>query len=212
MANKLYESLSALMDNEADDLELRRILKALEAAGSPEEAGDSPERDDLQAKWHRYHVVSASLKQEIHTAPSRSLLEGIQAELAEEPTPVAETPVQGGTGKARKSVLQVLGQGAIAASMALAVLFTADLVMVADSDTDAAPANELAGAGMPADSTLRLRGLTGELNPTTETQVAIQNELGDAELDRLSRVVSEELEDSLQRPEVPATFVPQENP
>ena len=47
----------------------------------------------------------------------------------------------------KKGIFQILGQGAIAATVALAVLFTADLVMV--SDTPSAAANistELAGS------------------------------------------------------------------
>lgn len=46
----LAESLSALMDNEASELELQRLLKELDA---------DPE---LQATWSRYQVASAGLK------------------------------------------------------------------------------------------------------------------------------------------------------
>ena len=87
MANTIYETLSALMDNEADDLELRRLLKEMEAVeqsgqGTAPEATSAELAKELKAKWHRYHIVSACLKQEIHTSPSRNLLAAIQAELA----------------------------------------------------------------------------------------------------------------------------------
>lgn len=55
----LAESLSALMDNEASELELQRLLKELDA---------DPE---LQATWSRYQIASAGLKGSIPViAPS----------------------------------------------------------------------------------------------------------------------------------------------
>ena len=55
----LAESLSALMDNEASELELQRLLKELDA---------DPE---LQATWSRYQIASAGLKGKIPVvAPS----------------------------------------------------------------------------------------------------------------------------------------------
>ena len=200
MTNPLHETLSALMDNEADELELRRLLKEMAALDPARQDRDAAE---LKAKWYRYHVVSASLKQEIHTSPSRNLLAAIQSELQADPVPLAETRPAGGT--SARPILRILGQGAIAASMALAVLFTADMVMVADTDTGA-------GAAVIADNDAgALRGITGELNPATETRLAIQNGLGDDEYRRLERVVAEELEDTLDNQEVPAIFVPEES-
>jgi len=73
MTEKLHESLSALMDNEADELELRRILKAIESSETLSE-GEQQIASELQDKWHRYHILSACLKQELHTTPSRNLL------------------------------------------------------------------------------------------------------------------------------------------
>jgi sigma-E factor negative regulatory protein RseA len=49
----LAESISALMDNEASELELQRILKASES--------DS----DLKATWSRYQVASAALHRDL---------------------------------------------------------------------------------------------------------------------------------------------------
>ena len=48
MTERLRESLSALMDDEADDLELGRVLRAMEA-------GD----DEVRETWSRYQLVSA---------------------------------------------------------------------------------------------------------------------------------------------------------
>lgn len=205
MTEKLHETLSALMDNEADDLELRRLLKEL---GDSVPGGATQSADALRAKWHRYHVVSACLKQEIHTIPSRNLLAGIRAELEHDslPSGVAYRPVAARSGK---GLWQVLGQGAIAASVAMAVLFTADLVMVADNEALSGAPTELAGTEA---ATRQLPGLTGTLNPATETRVAVQSVLDDEEMDRLQQVVSQELGEAVLTRQVPATFTPKETP
>src|SRR5690606_26727652 len=50
---QLAQSISALTDNEATELELARILKA--SATDPE----------VGATWHRYHVARAAIKGEL---------------------------------------------------------------------------------------------------------------------------------------------------
>ena len=198
MTEKLHESLSALMDNESDELELRRILKELEATESSEQA-------ELAGKWHRYHVLSASLKQEIHSSASCNILPGIQEALENEAAPSANPIIHS---RFLQPVLKTLGQGAVAASMALAVLFTADAVMVADGGASAGGTAELAGNnGFIGDG---IPGLTGELNPSTRTRVAVQTSMDEQELNRLRQVVSEELEDSLEDRTIPATFNPED--
>ncbi len=52
MSEKLRESLSAVMDGEADEFELRRVLNEID---------QDPE---LRALWDRYHEASAALKRE----------------------------------------------------------------------------------------------------------------------------------------------------
>jgi len=105
-----------------------------------------------------------------------------------------------------KGVFQILGQGAIAATVALAVLFTADLVMVSDTSGVSDISTELAGSEIQANS---LPGLTGELNPSTQTRVAVQTALDADEMSRLERVVSEELDETLENRETPAIFAPE---
>ncbi len=202
MTDKLYESLSALMDDETDQLELRRLLKEMEESGVEAEKSDL---SDLKAKWHRYHVISSACKQEIHSSPSCNLLGRIQAELENDAVPSAELPAQ--KSSLRKiGIFQILGQGAIAATVALAVLFTADLVMVSDSPSAAANNTELAGSQTQSNS---LPELTGELNPSTQTRVAVQTALDADEMSRLERVVSEELDETLENREIPAIFAPE---
>lgn len=50
MSERLRESLSALMDDAADDLELARVLRAMD------------EDDEVSDTWARYHLVSAVLR------------------------------------------------------------------------------------------------------------------------------------------------------
>ena len=52
MSDKMFESLSAAMDNEASTFELRRAL---------DEAGRSPQ---LREAWMRYHAIGAVLREE----------------------------------------------------------------------------------------------------------------------------------------------------
>ena len=51
MSERLRESLSALMDDEADDLELGRILRAME-----------DDQSELRETWSRYQLVSSVLQ------------------------------------------------------------------------------------------------------------------------------------------------------
>ncbi len=212
MSNKLHESLSALMDNEADELEIRRLLKEMDEVAqsqSNDSSSDSDSLSDLKAKWSRYHVLSASCKQEIHTSPSCDLLSRINAELENEVLPIAERTLPLWRSGSGKGIFQFIGQGAIAASVALAVLFTADMMMVADNGSGTDSGAELAGNEAVSKF---LPGLTGELNPATETRVAVQTDLDPEEMSRLQQVVSEELEDTLEIQKVPATFVPENAP
>lgn len=62
MSERLRESLSALMDDEADDLELGRILRAMDSG-----------EEDLAGTWSRYQLVSAVLKGQAGTVGLRPL-------------------------------------------------------------------------------------------------------------------------------------------
>ena len=92
----LHESLSAVMDNEADELELRRVL-----------AGDNPE---LRATWSRYQLARAVHKELIE--PRLDIAAAVSAALADEAAPVRSSA----TG------WRSLGRLAVAASVTVAVL------------------------------------------------------------------------------------------
>lgn len=100
MTDSSKETLSALMDGQGDELELRRLLKTLDS--DPEAA------DTLLAAWQRYHLVQ-DLLHDRGTPVSAGLASNIAAALAEEPA------LQGAPGGGWR---QTVAKFAIAASVA----------------------------------------------------------------------------------------------
>ncbi|MFQ3787009.1 sigma-E factor negative regulatory protein [Halomonas sp. A29] len=80
MSQNARESLSALMDSEGDDLELRRVLKSLE---------DEP---DAAEAWRRYHLMRSLMRRDHDIDVRTDLSAGIMARLEAEPAPVVEEP------------------------------------------------------------------------------------------------------------------------
>ncbi|WP_421245018.1 sigma-E factor negative regulatory protein [Aeromonas sp. 601019] len=122
MANK--EQISALMDGDLSDVE---VLNELEM--------DS----DLQATWGRYHLIGDAMRGDLPVNLQLDLSDSIMAALEDEPTILAPKPVE--TASVVQPVVapiktdsnnvvplfrrvgQQLGQYAIAASVAAAVIF-----------------------------------------------------------------------------------------
>jgi sigma-E factor negative regulatory protein RseA len=94
----LQESLSAVMDNEADELELRRVLSAIDNA-------------EARATWSRYQVARAVMHKDL-LDPKLDLAAAVSAALADEVMPAKSKP------RAWRS----LGRLAVAASVTVAVL------------------------------------------------------------------------------------------
>ncbi len=94
----LQESLSAVMDNEADELELRRVISALDDA-------------ETRATWSRYQLVRAVMHKDL-LDPRLDLSAAVAAAIAEEIAPVAAT----------RGPWRGLGRLAVAASVTVAVL------------------------------------------------------------------------------------------
>lgn len=98
----LHESLSAVMDNEADELELRRVLAA---------EGDT----ELRATWARYQLARAAMHREL-IEPRLDIASSVSAALADEPAlEIAQAPK-------KPSSWRSLGRVAVAASVTVAVL------------------------------------------------------------------------------------------
>ena len=94
----LQESLSAVMDNEADELELRRVLNAFD---------DAHTRDT----WSRYQVARAAMHKDL-MIPRLDIASAVSAALAEEQTPA----------KVARGPWKSIGRLAVAASVTVAVL------------------------------------------------------------------------------------------
>lgn len=119
----LRESLSAVMDNEADELELHRVLAA----------GDESE---MRSTWSRYQIARAVMHKELQE-PRLDIAAGVMAALADEKIPVQ--PVSRWSG---------LGRLAIAASVTLAVLagvrfYNQDQITGTEMAQQVAPSNNL---------------------------------------------------------------------
>jgi len=96
----LQESLSAVMDNEADELELHRVLAA---------SGDT----ELRSTWSRYQIARAVMHKEL-LEPRLDIASAISAALVDEAIPVKAPAPRG--------PWRNLGRVAVAASVTLAVL------------------------------------------------------------------------------------------
>jgi sigma-E factor negative regulatory protein RseA len=109
----LQESLSALVDGEATELEVRRLLKADDAVYS-----------EVRGSWSRYQAASASAKKDTPSIEYRDLSLNISAAIAEEPvhTGKASTEKTKTTMKAKASIWSGMGRFAVAASVAGAVV------------------------------------------------------------------------------------------
>lgn len=94
----LQESLSALMDNEANELEVRRVL-ASESGG------------ELDATWSRYQLARAALHRE-SLQPGLNLAAAVSAAIAEDPVVKVSSSVRS----------SAWARVAVAASVTLAVL------------------------------------------------------------------------------------------
>lgn len=75
MSQNTRESLSVLMDGESDELELRRVLKAL------------PNDADAADTWRRYHLARSMMQREQGVDVSVDLSAGVMARLRDEPVP-----------------------------------------------------------------------------------------------------------------------------
>ncbi len=177
---ELLESLSAMMDDEAESLEIRRLVRS--AVSSPESAAVNSE---LLSHWRRYHAVRASLQHDLHATPSIDLLTGIRARLAEE----AGANNNAG-GLFRKSLrtgkmARMAGQGLIAATVAAAVLVAYPLLNRSPNQlTPGALTTTLVAAQMPVQGSMP--AMNGDYSASALTRTV---SLDDAARRRLETVV-----------------------
>ncbi|SEN38662.1 sigma-E factor negative regulatory protein RseA [Pseudomonas sp. ok272] len=94
----LQESLSAVMDNEADELELRRVLNAFDEV-------------ETRETWARYQIARAVMHKDL-LIPRLDLASAVSQALADEAVPA----------KAKRGLWHSVGRLAVAASVTAAVL------------------------------------------------------------------------------------------
>jgi sigma-E factor negative regulatory protein RseA len=142
MSQNARESLSALMDGEGDELELRRVLKSLD------------ETPDAADTWRRYHLMRSLMRREPGVDVATDLSAGIMARIEDEPSPHVATPMI-----TRRSI--PFGRGAgIAAAVSLMVITGVQFyngagdggdTSTAGSDLAADPNGQAAPASLSAD-------------------------------------------------------------
>jgi len=130
MSDKQAESLSALMDNEVNELEMHRLLKDI----------DVPE---LRARWSRYHMARSAMRNDVSSFSNIDISIAVSEAIDQERL----------SGKAKPWV-RAIGSFAVAASVTLAVLVGVRVynTQVIDAD-NAMAANEPApvqGVELPA--------------------------------------------------------------
>ncbi|SEQ63030.1 MucB/RseB-like protein with C-terminal domain [Amphritea atlantica] len=132
MSEQPKEALSALMDNEVGDFELRSLLK------------QSADNKELCGQWQRYHLASSLLKNEQLGAGdiSAAVMDAVESEPTFSKT-TADSPVN--TGISGKSFFKPLISMAVAASVTAVVIlggqnFAVNSTSPVDSGLAQAPA------------------------------------------------------------------------
>ena len=120
-SENISETISALLDSEADDLELRRFLKSCE------------QDPNLLETWERYCLVQSALHETAQPV-SASLSQRIAAKIELE-EPLSAVPVA----PAQSSWKEVITKTAIAASVAVVFLVAMQVNLNGDSGTSAIP-------------------------------------------------------------------------
>jgi len=115
MTEKLHQSLSSIMDAAGDDLELPRLLSAMQ---------ESPELEQqLGDKWRRYHLAQGIMQGDLRGLPqaqaaqvdiSAQVMQQLETETMEAPSTPEVMP--------RSDKAQWFRGGALAASVALLVI------------------------------------------------------------------------------------------
>ncbi|WP_372833015.1 MucB/RseB C-terminal domain-containing protein [Pontibacterium sp.] len=116
MTDRSIESVSALMDGEVADFELRRTLDKV--------AEDS----EASERWRRYHIARSAMRGETVTATEIDLSSSVMAALNEEEPLVPEVPAtttEQKTSRTHELFWKPLTSMAVAASVTAAVIFGA---------------------------------------------------------------------------------------
>ncbi len=121
MTQPIRESLSALLDEEADELDLQRIIKSLDGDDSP------------VATWQRYNLASATMRNELDQFANVDLSGRVRNALVEDIQTAG-----GGAARNFKTWLKPFASVAVAASVT-AVILTSTQLFNAVSNSAVAP-------------------------------------------------------------------------
>lgn len=141
------ETLSALLDNEADDLELRRVLKELAAEPS------------LAETWRRYNVTRSLMHNDEMVQVSPAATQRIFAAIDAEPIYLAADTR--GKPVARAPWMGAVGRVAIAASVALAAFIGLQSTLF-NAPAGVPVATEMDATQLPALAVEQDRGVDAE--------------------------------------------------
>ncbi|ODC03771.1 hypothetical protein BFW38_09690 [Terasakiispira papahanaumokuakeensis] len=154
MSEQVRQSLSSLMDDEADDLDLPRLMRAVEA--SPEVA----------QTWRRYHLAQAVLRRETSSIDwGCDISAGVMAALEDEDTygqSAALSEAAKRSAARHPEWRQWMRSGALAASVAVAVVSGVQLY-------NAFPGEENVGDGVAAVVPSTAGRRTADIQPVSES-------------------------------------------
>lgn len=167
---QLDESLSALIDGEISELELRRLLKS-----------NDEEYATLRENWSTYHMASAAINKDIPAIQLRDLSSNISAAIDDEPVYAGSAPTV-----SKKSIWSGVGRFAVAASVAGAVVLGVQFApndlnkQIAEVDSVSVQPAQVPssfGHGIPVDTTVStVSNETSTVNNTPKKDTIILNE------------------------------------
>ncbi|WP_284892250.1 sigma-E factor negative regulatory protein [Cobetia amphilecti] len=150
------ESLSALMDAEGDELDLRRVLKGLD---------ESPEAADT---WRRYHLARSAMHRERESTFTLDIASAVSAEveLISREAPASAPPVA-----ERRSLFSFAGSAAIAAGVAVMVITG---VQVFNGGDNGVPGGVNSGAELASGSSVNQGGTVRQVSQPSVNAEASQ--------------------------------------
>jgi sigma-E factor negative regulatory protein RseA len=176
---ELQEALSALVDGEVTELELRRLLKASDEQYAA-----------LRETWLSHQTASASIKKDVPTIDFRDLSNSISAAIADEPVLSQSSK----TAK-KQSVWSGVGRFAIAASVAGAVVLG---VQFAPSDINP----QVADVQVPVQSSVPSSFERGIPSNTAVSTVSNESGVGhSAQQQQETIIINENTQQKLQQAE-----------
>lgn len=206
---QLEESLSALVDGEATELEMRRLLKA-----------DDEQYNQMRRSWLNYQTASASMKQDVPAVDYVNLADSIMDAIEQEPAPAtqqsaADASASKSANDSKFSLWSGVGRFAIAASVAGAVVMGVQflpggqpgnqVVDVAPAVAPAASTSSAAsfGQGLQNDAAVSTVSSESAVNPIAEEKPTIiinentKQQLKDAE-EQVQRLMLEHAQNAAQ--------------